>query len=231
MMTVTRGILDSIPLVLERDTLLAKARAKPGSSTAEILFQLATQAEAIARPKAAFRLAFIEARGENWVRAEGVELTSRVLRVNLETAQRIFICLATAGGELEAWARSKEDLLEHYLADMISEIAVQTAFQALSDYLDQRFQLAKTGFMSPGSLEDWPLPQQRPLFDLLAGDDAQIGVRLSKEYLMLPLKTISGLRFPIEETFVSCQLCPRLNCPNRRAPYEEGLYARKYQNG
>jgi len=45
---------------------------------------------------------------------------------------------------------------------------------------------------------------------------------------MIPNKTTSGIRFPTEERFESCQLCPRETCPGRRAAFEPDLYARKY---
>ena len=46
---------------------------------------------------------------------------------------------------------------------------------------------------------------------------------------MVPTKSVSGILFPAEETFASCQLCPRDDCPNRRAPYDPELFERKYR--
>jgi hypothetical protein len=42
-------------------------------------------------------------------------------------------------------------------------------------------------------------------------------------------QVVSGILFPTEETFASCQLCPREDCPNRRAPYDAELFERKYK--
>ncbi|MCL6614559.1 MAG: hypothetical protein K6U03_08105, partial [Firmicutes bacterium] len=41
-------------------------------------------------------------------------------------------------------------------------------------------------------------------------------------------KSVSGLRFPVEEGFENCQLCPRQGCPGRRAPYAPEIFARRY---
>ena len=82
--------------------------------------------------------------------------------------------------------------------------------------------------MSPGSLADWPLEQQRALFAVLGDTEGLIGVRLAESCLMIPTKSVSGMRFPTETSFESCQLCPRAVCPGRRAPYDKGLYDRKY---
>jgi hypothetical protein len=83
--------------------------------------------------------------------------------------------------------------------------------------------------MAPGSLVDWPLAQQRPLFQLLGNAEVAVGVHLTESCLMVPNKSISGLRFPTETSFESCQLCPRPDCPNRRARYDAELFERKYR--
>jgi predicted transcriptional regulator len=46
---------------------------------------------------------------------------------------------------------------------------------------------------------------------------------------MVPSKSVSGILFPTEQTFASCQLCPREGCPSRQAPYDPALYDKKYR--
>lgn len=225
-----KEILDPIPFLPDIPALLKKTRTRPGSSMAADLERLAAQAAAIARPRAAYRLAFIDRREPDQVVIEGTAFHSRVLSVNLEAAQRVFVLIATAGEELDAWARGHADLLERYWADAVQESALYAAYDALNARIDQRYQPGRTGVMSPGSLEDWPISQQRPLFALLDGLAGQVGVTLTDSLLMVPVKSLTMLRFPKEETFVSCQLCPRISCPNRRAPYDADLYDRKYRS-
>ena len=81
--------------------------------------------------------------------------------------------------------------------------------------------------MSPGSLEDWPIQEQLPLFALLGEAPAAIGVRLTESLLMLPGKSVSGIFFPSASTFFSCRLCPRERCEGRKARYDETA-AREY---
>jgi hypothetical protein len=81
--------------------------------------------------------------------------------------------------------------------------------------------------MSPGSLTDWPIEEQKPLFSLFGEEETPIGVKLSKHLLMLPAKSISGIYFPTEVSFFSCQLCQRDNCPGRKAAYDNKL-AKEY---
>ena len=189
---------------------------------------LVLEAGAVARPRALYKLVFIESKGDDSVVAAGVTFTSRVLRVNLDPLHRFFAFVCTSGRELAAWVNSKEDPLEHFYADAISEAVLKSAMTSLVAHVTERFQLNHTSVMNPGSLTDWPLREQRPLFALLGDVEAAIGVELTGTLLMVPTKSVSGILFVAEESFASCQLCPREGCPNRRAPYEAGLFERKY---
>jgi len=40
---------------------------------------------------------------------------------------------------------------------------------------------------------------------------------------MIPKKSISGIYFPTEVLFYSCQLCPRKGCKERKAPCDRNL--------
>jgi len=190
--------------------------------------ELAAEAQAVARPKAMYRQVYIESRDERSVVIDGIRFTSRVLSVNLEQAHRAFPFVATCGRELEAWAAPIDDMLERYYADAIMEMALRVAQRALEAHLEERYLLGRTAVMNPGSLEDWPLREQAQLFALLGNPQEVVGVELTDSYLMLPIKTVSGLRFPTETRYENCQLCARADCPGRRAPYDKDLYARRY---
>ncbi len=202
---------------------------RPGSSSSGELEQLLAEACRIARPRAMYRMAAITGRGEDWVEVEGRRFDSRVLSVNLAGAQRVFAYLATCGPELQQWADGIGDMLQRFWAEAIKEAALFCAVRALETDLDLRYRPGKTATMSPGSLKNWPIEQQPILFDLFETRQEQIGVRLTSSMLMVPTKTVSGMRYPTEVSFASCQLCPRDNCPNRRAPYEPELYESRYQ--
>jgi hypothetical protein len=45
---------------------------------------------------------------------------------------------------------------------------------------------------------------------------------------MQPTKSASGIRYPTEVAFESCQLCPREICVGRRAPFTPDLWATRY---
>ena len=224
-------VLDQIPFGLDMSRLMNRLHVEPGSQAATELEDFAEQVQAIARPKAMYALATITDRDETGVAIEGIPFLSRVLRVNLEARHRVFPFVATCGTELDAWylEQGPDDLLYSYWLDTIKEMALRSASQALSQHLDARHAPGTTSSMNPGSLSDWPLWQQRPLFELLADVTTEIGVTLTASCLMKPNKSVSGIRFASEESFASCQLCPRDECPGRRAPYEAALYDEKYR--
>ncbi len=221
-------VLDPLPFDIDVPALFQKLHVRAGSANAAEVRALVAEAAAIARPKAVYRVAFIEARGDDYVVADGMRFTSRILRVNVEGLHRFFPFVGTSGRELEAWAESKQGLLERFYADAVNEAVLHAAMTTFHAHLIARFQLGQVAVMNPGSLADWPLREQRTLFALLGDVEAAIGVGLTDSLLMVPTKSVSGLLFVAEETFASCQLCPREACPNRRAPYDASLFERKY---
>jgi hypothetical protein len=222
------GILNQIVYQANMGVLTKKLRLKEGSRYLPELQKLAEEAQSLARPKAAYPVGYIEEREDNHVVIDGTTFSSRILSVNLQGAHRVFFYLATCGTELEQWSQDQSDMLYQFWADAIKEQALRVAHRMLNQFLDRKYQLGRTSSMAPGSLEDWPITQQQSLFALMDGLSDDIGVRLTDSMLMLPVKSISGLRFPTETRFESCQLCPRENCPGRRAKFEKDLFERKY---
>lgn len=222
-------LFEAIPFQVERAELLQRTHTRPESEDAADLLRLADEAEALAKPKAFYRSAYIDARSQNTITSGGITFTSRVMAVNLERAHRFFPYLATCGGELEAWAQQFSDMLVRYWADVIMLQAVAAARQALIQHIRAHHLPGESASMNPGSLEDWRIQEQALLFALLGAPAQRVGVRLTESMLMVPAKSVSGIRFAVEETFESCLLCPRQGCPGRRAAYDPGLYERRYQ--
>jgi len=78
--------------------------------------------------------------------------------------------------------------------------------------------------MAPGSLEDWPITQQKTLFSLFGNVEEVIGVKLPSSFLMTPIKSTSGIMYHTETKFEGCELCPMEKCFNRRIPYDPSLF-------
>ena len=232
-MNSTMEVLDNIPVDLDQQTVLQQLRLRKRSVSIEkIVQELLELVRPIARPKAVYQVAYVDSKSENSVRIGGVEFTSRVLRINLDKVERAFPYVATCGTELDQIAVPSSDLLRYYCLDAIKVMILRTARSYLKDYLARTYALGQISAMSPGRLEDWPITQQGQLFSILGDVEKLIGVRLTDAFLMLPLKSLSGIYFPTEVTFESCQLCPRAVCSGRRAAYDPGLvekYAKRLQ--
>jgi len=212
-----------IPVRLSADFVQKKLRA-PSRDAIETLL---AKALSLAEARAAFAVAYIEEKGADEVVIDGRRFKSRVLRKNLDAVGRVFPAVVTIGNRLEQAADQSTDLLEKYYLDAIGNLILAEARSQLIQHLCRRFALETLSWMSPGSLEDWPLEEQQPLFALLDGVQAAVGVQLTESLLMLPRKSVSGIFFPSETTFFSCRLCPRDRCEGRKARYDEAL-AREY---
>lgn len=220
--------LTDIPFYPDIDRLCEKLHLARGSSLAIEIEQLAADAQQHAKPKAIIKLGFIDGRGEDYVTVDGIRFTSRVLAVNLALVQRVFAYVATCGHELDQWSAPFTSALDAYLADAVKEHALRTATEAVKHEIKKRFKPGTMSSMHPGSLQDWPLDEQRQLFSLLENPEQTIGVRLTPQLLMVPTKSVSGIRFASDVDFSSCQLCPREGCDERRAPYDPALFDRRY---
>jgi len=221
-------VLDDIPFQPDMAALQQKLRLRGGGQIDHVE-RLAADAQAIARPKALYKVACVESKGDDYVTIDGIRFNSRVLRVNLEQAHHVFPHIVTSGMELHEWANSIGDVMTRYWADAINTMALHSASQALNEHLTEHYCLGRTSCISPGVFPDWPLRQQRPLFELLGDPQEAIGVQLLKSCMMVPTKSTSGIIFPTEADFVICQLCATDYCPGRRLPYDETLFDRKYR--
>ena len=222
-------VIDNISFQPDFDLLTKLLRIDKEGSYFEDFRKMVEEAKAIGRPKAIYKVSYIENKGDDFVVIDGHTFKSRVLRVNVDQIHRVFPFIVTGGMELERWLRSFEDTLKQYWAEAINGMALLAAIKALDAHLEEKYRPGKIAYMTPGSLEDWPITEQKTLFALLGDTRKLIGVELMESCLMVPTKTVSGIRFPTEKSFQNCRLCPREDCPGRRAPYDKDLYDREYK--
>jgi len=190
---------------------------------------LLAEALRVARPRALYKTAYVSEHGKDSVVIDGITYNSHVLRVNLDNVYKVFPYIVTSGAELEAWAHAHQDPFTRYVADTISEMIMQEAVTYLKSLLAEQNAASNISTMNPGSLADWPLTEQAKLFRLLGDPEAAIGVKLTPSFLMTPIKSVSGLAFLSDTGFQNCQLCPREDCPGRKARYDPDLYRTRYR--
>jgi hypothetical protein len=212
------NVLDDIPFRLDEPAFLRLTRLESLADMQGLLERVL----AAARPKAAYKVCYIGARSADSVQIEGQVFRSEVLAKNLEEVERVFPYVATCGTELEPLEDDCAELFTRYCLDVLKELALGAARAHLLEHLRATCGAVGLSSMNPGSGDArlWPLWQQRPLFALMGNVEQAIGVRLTPSLLMQPNKSVSGILFPSEQHFESCQLCSREDCPRRRAPYQ-----------
>ncbi|MBU2536142.1 MAG: vitamin B12 dependent-methionine synthase activation domain-containing protein [Chloroflexota bacterium] len=227
-------VLNSIPIELSLEAVIKRMRLRNRSDN--ILGQIREMldiARPIAKPKAVFDVSYIENKNGDSMEIGGVEFTSRVLRINLDKVERVFPYVVTCGRELDEIDIPSTDFIKGYYLDQIKETAVVLARQYVEGDLKKRYALGQLSRMAPGAGagDDWPITQQKGLFSIFGGREKVeelIGVRLTDSFLMVPIKSVSGIFFPTEVSFESCQICPREQCIGRRAAYDPEV-VKKYQ--
>jgi len=224
-------VLDKIPVELDIKTVLKRMRIRGKNEDIEKgLRELIDMARPVARPKAVYEVSYVENKNKDSLDIGGVRFTSHVLRINLDKVERVFPYVVTCGRELDEIDIPSGEFLKSYLMDQIKEAVLISARKYLDDYLRKKYALGQMSRISPGAgrTTDWPLKQQKELFSIFGNVEDLIGVRLTESLLMVPVKSVSGIYFPTEIRFESCQLCPREKCIGRRALYDLDL-VRKYR--
>jgi hypothetical protein len=219
-------ILETIPVELNMEQIKRRLHISRDQDL-KLAKELVEFSHGLFDAKAIYKIGYIDEKFEESVTVDGLPFKSKVLRKNLDEVERVFPYVVTIGPKFETEMRDCPDLLKKYYLDIIGTLALTSARKHLEKHLKSKFALEKMSFMSPGSLADWPIEEQRPLFDLLGDVQNKIGVQLTDNFLMLPGKTVSGIYFPKEVSFFSCQLCPRKECMGRKAAYSEEL-AKEY---
>ena len=214
-------IIANIPVHLVPEDIARKLRVDTTRPGYAVMSEVVGIARSLVHLKAVYDISYVGVKERETVEIAGVVFRSRVLRHNLERAQKVFPFIMTVGPELERTAASLGDLLRQYYLEEIANTVLERAADWLAEKLSRRWGFPGLSCMSPGSLEDWPISEQIKLFSLFGDTEKSVGVRLTNSLLMVPRKSISGILFPSEEGFISCRLCPRENCPSRKADYDE----------
>ena len=215
------NVLRDIPFSFDESDFFARTHLDRFPDSLEAVRKLLCSAVPLVRPKALYRVCFIEERTESTVRIGRTLFSSELLSRKLREVERVFAYVATCGNELEAMESETADLFARYCLDTLKEMALLTARHHLLEHLRTAYGARELSSMNPGSgnTRMWPISEQRPLFELLGDVESAIGVRLTSSLLMIPNKSVSGVFFPTRVHFESCQLCTRENCPRRRAAY------------
>ena len=219
---MNNSIIKDFDSYLALDELLTALKVPKDNDSiiAEIAEELLEDSGKIASPKSVHALYPVRSEGDT-VHINNISIENTFVASKLCTVSFAVPYVATCGVELENWSNSLDDALERHIADTIKLLYLSKARMALSRIVKEKY-YPSTSFVSslnPGSLKEWPLEGQKDLFAILGNVEVDIGVKLTGSMLMLPTKSLSGIIFNSNEPYENCSLCPKLECPGRRAPF------------
>ena len=223
---VSQYIVD-LPVKIDRAELVKQFKVERTRPMMEkYLDDMIKLAEPVARPKGLYRLACITGRGEGWVEIEGVRFDSKVLSKSLEAIDSVVLYAFTCGKELEDLPVPSSDRMHFLCLEMIKmQVSMNAGFYFM-DFLKKKFQYPEITHLHPGEFADLPIEAQVPLFSLFENTEKAIGVKLTSNKTIYPVKSGSGLLFYNGASFISCELCLQAHCTGRRAAYNPKLAAK-----
>lgn len=203
----------------ERDRLFSNVNGE----MAEELTMMVNQAQSLAEPVVLFGVCPVNQDTDGYMCVNGLRIHSELVRGKLEDKSRCFPYIVTCGEQLETWSlQYKDDFLAAYWAEEIKKLYLNRIVSEFFTYLKAYYHTSgHLTSLNPGSLEQWPLKGQQELFAILGGAafvKEQTGVVYTDSFLMLPIKSLSGIAFESKVFYENCQHCPLTDCPNRRAP-------------
>ncbi len=211
---------DCVP---DRESLLKQAYLPDDSDEAEDFLLLASRIYEIAKPKAYMKSLVVKMLDYPRLALDSIPFQGSIIFDNLKEQNTAWGYIATCGVEAYDLVMAIDDSFERFWGELVLESLLSKVEKELRQYISTEIYSGKTAYISPGSLMEWPLKEQIPLFQALGDGPERCGVKLTCTLLMLPNKSISGIRFPNEHGYVNCRLCPRTDCPNRQAVYDASL--------
>jgi len=157
----------------------------------------------------------------------GMTLKSPKLSRTLRASEELICFLTTVGREIDFKINRmmrEGNLSEAFIMDALGSVAVESVAEQFHRRMEREYSendKAVTLRFSPGYC-DWPVEEQRKLFELFGSNTA--GIELKDSCLMTPRKSISAVFgvYPVHDSpppspYNACTDCSRLDCSARRA--------------
>lgn len=213
-----------LPLKLDLPAVMRLLKVhRANVRTTELAAELTEKVRTVARPKAIYRLSRVNCVQNGTVEIDGITLKSRVLGKNLIDLDVVFPYIATVGHEVDEIDIPRGDMWRQYCFDIVKTVVLVTSLEFLTEHIKEKYHIDQTAHINPGEIDDFPIQQQWPLFDLFRGAEKQIGVTLTRGGAMKPTKSRSGILFPNATGYNTCRLCNQKKCPGRSAAYDTAV--------
>lgn len=152
---------------------------------------------------------------ESTVGIDYISFNSKTFAEKLNKSTSLFMFAATGGKEIEFHADDLNDYFEKYVINQIAYMGCLSALESMREVLKNTYGINNYITLAPGSLSDWDVIETKQLYELMGEDYKKIGIRVLDSGMVEPINTVSGVIFESEDTFSSCELCMRANCPTR----------------
>lgn len=207
----------------EEDILAEKDFSTSCPSITERISSLISQGREKARPLILFRRIAVEKDAEGNISIEAVPLEGDLAKTNLADSTEAFLFIASCGFELQQWYDSLEDRLDHSVAGLISDRALEVALTEFVSTTRSHLSAKNLSIMTPGSVSGWPISELDKIFHFLGDAAEEKGISLGSEYRMSPSRTVSGILFGGEKKFISCDHCNMKNCSLKESGFYEKI--------
>lgn len=197
--------------------------AKASGLDAASIKELAQEAQEAARPAGGAQVSSLELGAGDEVVIAQVKFVSPFLKDRLDGLHRVFPYIVTEGQALARWGNQYKNSEKKPVVHLIRQACVKQCEQALERLLCEKFALPVLSSINPGSLQEWPLTEQKLLFKALQPLPESLGISLLATGIMQPDYTVSGVFYQTDKKIYNCQFCPRDDCPNRKAPKEKSV--------
>ena len=157
----------------------------------------------------------------------GIRLKSPKLSRTLRDSEELICFVTTIGVEIDFEIKRmmrQGHLSEAFIMDALGSVAVESVAEQFHRRMEREYSQndkAVTLRFSPGYC-DWPIEEQRKLFELF--DPNTAGIELNDSCLMTPRKSISAVFgvYPVsgdsaQPPYNPCADCTKTDCPSRRA--------------
>ncbi|NTW72709.1 MAG: hypothetical protein HGA49_10790 [Eubacteriaceae bacterium] len=188
-------ILTDIPFQITRENIINRLQLRMTNRTELMLSRIMEYAHSISKPKALYFPAVIENRGEKSITIEGKSFHSEILSLNTAGIRQVFPYIITCGQEVEDYYSNTDSIMEKFILDGINSSILECSTNYVAEHIKESYGIQEIHYHIPGCLNDWPIEEQRDLFELMGEVTEKIGVHLSDSFMMRPSKSVSGIYY------------------------------------
>lgn len=188
-------ILENIDISFDLDAIAAPAHIRKGSSLYRKMETAIPNAQQTVKPKAVVKICNVDSVQNGITSINGVDIKSSSISEKLHAGDKIFLYVVTAGdapGDID-------DAIDGYIMYVLESAALAQGCQAVKKHLQGEYRYKEMGFFEPGSLPDWPIENNKVIFEMIGTVTQDIGVSLKSSHFMKPNNTLSGIMFAADK--------------------------------